>query len=69
MFFAEPLPKDFLSGISTPGQEEVILSSREAYIHYPDGMGRSKLKLPKVSEEGTVRNINTISKIIGIAAE
>jgi len=69
MFFAEPLPKDFSSGISTPGQEEVILSSREAYIHYPDGMGRSKLKLPKVSEEGTVRNINTISKIIGIAAE
>ncbi len=69
MFFAESLPEDFSSGISTPGQEEVILSSREAYIHYPDGMGRSKLKLPKVSEAGTVRNINTISKILEIAAE
>ena len=69
MFFAEPLPKDFSSSISTLRQEEVILSRREAYIHYPDGMGRSKLKLHKSAEEGTVRNINTINKILEIASK
>ena len=65
MFFAKPIPKDFSAGISIPGREEVILSHREVYIYYPDGMGRSKLNLPRAAEEGTVRNINTISKIVG----
>ncbi|MHB8483452.1 MAG: DUF1697 domain-containing protein [Nitrospiria bacterium] len=64
MFFARPIQKSFLSGVSTSTGEELEMRTREVYIHYPNGMGRSKLKLPKQSEDGTVRNINTIQKII-----
>jgi uncharacterized protein (DUF1697 family) len=63
LLFSEPVPKDFSSDISTTGREEVVLGCREVYIHYPDGMGRSKLKLPRKANEGTMRNMNTISKL------
>jgi uncharacterized protein (DUF1697 family) len=63
MFFANPVPKDILKDITIPGSEEVEISGREIYIHYPNGMGRSKLKLPKMPQKGTVRNINTVTKL------
>jgi uncharacterized protein (DUF1697 family) len=64
MFFAKPVPKDFLDRVSTSTGEEVKVGKREVYIYYPNGMGRSKLKLPKEADEGTVRNINTARKLI-----
>jgi uncharacterized protein (DUF1697 family) len=64
MFFAKPVHKDFLDSVSTSTGEEVKIGKREVYIHYPNGMGRSKLKLPKEAVEGTVRNINTVRKLI-----
>lgn len=67
MFFDGPVPKDFLNEMKTPGTEEVRPGKREVYIHFPDGMGRSKLRLPKMAEKGTVRNINTIRKIIALS--
>jgi uncharacterized protein (DUF1697 family) len=30
-------------------------------------MGRSKLKFPKIAKRGTVRNINTVKKLAGLA--
>ena len=63
MFFEDPVPKDVLESITIPGPEEVKISGREIYIHYPNGMGHSKLKLPKMSQSGTVRNINTVTKL------
>lgn len=69
MFFTKPIPKDFLSGVFTTGPEKVKVAKREAYIHYPEGMGHSKLKLPKIAREGTVRNINTITKLVEIGQE
>jgi len=68
-FFADPLPDDFMQGVSTPGREEVVAAEREVYIHYPDMVGRSKLKLPKVALEGTARNLNTIQKLIELAKD
>jgi uncharacterized protein (DUF1697 family) len=65
MFFAKRIRKDFLDGVSTSTGEELKLSRREVYINYPNGMGRSKLKLPKEAEEGTVRNMNTVRKLVG----
>jgi uncharacterized protein (DUF1697 family) len=47
--------------------EEIITGKREIYIHYPNGMGRSKLKFPKIAKRGTVRNINTVKKLAGLA--
>ncbi|MCF7852676.1 MAG: DUF1697 domain-containing protein [Simkaniaceae bacterium] len=66
LFFTHPIQNDFLSCISTSTGEEVKVNKREAYIYYPNGMGRSKLKIPKQRDEGTMRNINTIQKIVEI---
>jgi len=62
MFFTDPVPADLLKGFKIQGSEEIVISRREIYIYYPLGMGRSKLKLP-LMQPGTVRNINTITKI------
>src|SRR4026209_2839665 len=64
MFFAKPVQEDFLNNVSTTTGEEVRIGKREIYIYYPNGMGRSKLKLPKQANEGTVRNINTVRKLV-----
>ena len=42
---------------------------REMYIHYPDGMGRSKLKSPPLLRDGTMRNINTLSGLVSLIAK
>ena len=51
------------------GGETIVPGKWEVYIHYPDGMGRSKLKWPLSLRGGTMRNINTLSKLAGLAAE
>ncbi len=48
--------------------EEVLAGDLEIFIHYPSGMGRSKLKLPATSE-GTARNLNTVAKLATMASE
>src|SRR6266516_3534930 len=45
LFLDETPAKNALSGLRIPGREKVELSGREVFIHYPDGMGRSKLKI------------------------
>ncbi|MBE0450337.1 MAG: hypothetical protein IBX70_05765 [Clostridia bacterium] len=65
MFFVDPLPEDFLEGVNLTGPEEVVLREREIFIHYPNGMGRSKLKIP-LSHKGTVRNISTVNKLLAL---
>ena len=47
--------------------EEIRLGRREIYVHYGNGMGRSRLKIP-AAKAGTARNINTISKLAEMAA-
>ena len=63
LFLTNPIANDFLKDFEYSGDEEIVISARELYIHYPNGMGRSKLKLPKTAEQGTMRNINTIKKL------
>ena len=67
VFCASPVPKDFAKGVVAPGGEEVVPGRQEVYIHYPDGMGRSKLKLPKSTGVSTVRNINTVGRLVAMA--
>jgi len=69
MFFTEPVPKNILKSIHIPGPEEVAVSGREIYIHSPNGMGRSKLKLSDMPHKGTVRNINTVTKLAELSSE
>ena len=69
LFLTNPVPGDVLDNFDSSGPEEIVISGREWYIHFPNGMGRSKLKLPKALEQGTVRNINTIQKLVGLVAK
>ncbi len=48
--------------------EEIKLGEREIYIHYPSGMGRTKLRLPAMSQ-GTARNINTVAKLVKMSTD
>lgn len=68
LFLDEAPPKNALAGVVIPGREEVKLSGREVFIHFPDGMGRSKLKLP-FAKIATGRNINTVAKLCQMAAD
>lgn len=51
--------------------EEIVPSGKELYIHYPDGIGRSKLaKVPMeklLKTPGTARNWNTVTKLFDLA--
>jgi uncharacterized protein (DUF1697 family) len=66
LFVTEPVPKNILAEFVIPGREEVVPGKREVYVHYPDGMGRSNLKWPLSLRDGTMRNINTLTKLVGL---
>ena len=63
---AEP-GKDVLGSISGRVDEEVGLGRKEIYVHYGANMARSKLKIPGAAL-GTARNMNTIAKLVSMAA-
>jgi len=62
IFLDERPPKDALKTITGQAEEEVALGTREIYVHYGAGMGRSKLKIP-AAKRGTARNMNTVAKL------
>ena len=66
-FLDEAAPPDALAAMVAPGGEAVQISGREVFVYYPDGQGRSKLKLPLLAS-GTGRNINTVAKLAAMAA-
>jgi uncharacterized protein (DUF1697 family) len=68
IFLDERPPRDALKTISGQGTEEAALGAREIYVHYREGMGRSKLKIP-AAKNGTARNMNTIAKLAEWAKE
>jgi uncharacterized protein (DUF1697 family) len=68
VFLAEAPAKDVVKNVVAPGGEEISVGKRELYIYYPDGMGKSKLKLPAAVTKGTARNINTVGKLVEMAA-
>jgi len=67
-FLQDLAPEDALTQLVAPGGEEVHIAGREIYVHYPDGSGRSKLKLPAL-KAGTSRNLNTVRKLAEMARE
>ena len=68
LFLDRPPPAAALNAISGRDGEDVVLGRREIYVHYPNGMGRSKLKIP-AARDGTGRNLNTVAKLAAMAAE
>ncbi len=68
IFLDEPPPNDTLSTLRGANGEEVRLGKREIYVHYGNGIARSKLKIP-AAEAGTARNMNTVAKLAELGAK
>ena len=68
IFLDSPPPADALDGAVGQAREETRLGKREIYVHYVDGIGRSKLRIP-AARGGTMRNMNTIARLVAIAAK
>ena len=58
--------QEMLEVLNASDGEEVTLGRKEVYVHYPNGMGRSKLKVPGLNL-GTGRNLNTLEKLAKMA--
>jgi uncharacterized protein (DUF1697 family) len=68
IFLDDAPPKSAGDEARNIADEEVALGKREIYVHYPSGMGRSKLRIPAAAN-GTARNMNTVKKLVEIAEE
>lgn len=68
LFMDEEQPDTALDGWNAPGGERLALRGRELYVHFPEGQGHSRLKVP-FRDIGTGRNLNTVRKLIAIAGE
>lgn len=44
------------------------LGTREIFVHYVSGIGKSKLKIP-IAQRGTARNMSTIAKLADMATK
>jgi uncharacterized protein (DUF1697 family) len=61
-------PANTLANVSGTSTEEIALGKREIYVHYPDGIGRSRLKIAAAAK-GTARNMNTVARLAEWAAQ
>ena len=68
VFLDHPPPADALSGVRGRQDEKIHLGRREIFIHYPNGMGKSKLVIA-AAKSGTARNMNTVATLARMAAE
>ncbi len=66
IFLHGPPPPDTLTGVKGQASERLALGRREIYVSYPDGQGRSRLKIAAAAQ-GTARNMNTIRKLVEMA--
>jgi uncharacterized protein (DUF1697 family) len=66
LFLDTPPDASVLKGWRIPGRERLALHGRELFVHFPDGMGPSKLKIP-FADEGTGRNLNTVRTLVEMA--
>ena len=64
-FLPKALPPRLLTELELGGPEDVQMIGREVFVHYPDGIGRSKMKLP-FAADGTSRNLNTIARLVAM---
>jgi uncharacterized protein (DUF1697 family) len=67
IFLDAPPPADTLTGVSGQQTEEISLGAREIYVHYGNGIAKSKLKIT-VARSGTARNMNTVATLAKWAA-
>jgi uncharacterized protein (DUF1697 family) len=68
IFFDEAPAADAIKAAKNVANERLAPGKREIYVHYPDGQGRSKLKLG-TKASGTARNMNTVAKLAELLKE
>ncbi len=68
VLFLDRKPPANLEGVATGVQNERFEpAAKEVFIHYPDGLGQSKLSFGK-DLIGTTRNLNTVAKLAEMAS-
>ena len=68
VFLDRAPPADTLANVRGQKDEQIKLGRREIYVHYGEGMARSKLVIP-AAKAGTARNMNTVATLAKMAAE
>jgi uncharacterized protein (DUF1697 family) len=68
VFLVEAPPKDTIASVRGRKDEEIKLGKREIYVHYGEGMAKSKLVIP-AAKTGTARNMNTVATLAKMAGE
>ncbi len=69
VFFLDRKPPSDLDGRAKGVDNETFRpAAREIFIHYPEGLGRSKLSFGS-GIVGTTRNLNTVTKLAAMAAD
>jgi uncharacterized protein (DUF1697 family) len=68
VFLDRAPPADALTAVRGQKDEKIRLGKREIYIHYGEGMAKSKLVIP-AAKAGTARNMNTIAALATMASE
>jgi uncharacterized protein (DUF1697 family) len=66
LFLEREPPRDLAPVAKGVENERFTPAAKEVFIHYPDGLGRSKLKFDLGT--GTTRNMNTVSRLAEMAA-
>jgi uncharacterized protein (DUF1697 family) len=67
LFLDAPPPRGALAAVTGRTDEQLHLGRREIYIAYPNGMGRSRLRVP-AAKEATARNVNTVAALVEMAS-
>ena len=60
-----PPSKSMIDAARFKVDEEIALGHQCLYVHYPSGMGKSKLKISG-AEQGTTRNMNTMRAVLAL---
>lgn len=68
IFLDRPASAEMIAAATAMSDERLALGTREIYVHYPHGQGRSKLRLPAMAT-GTARNMNTVTRLAELAKE
>jgi uncharacterized protein (DUF1697 family) len=68
IFLDDAPPRDTLAAVRGRKDEAIKLGKREIYVHYGEGMAKSKLVIP-AAKTGTARNMNTVATLAKMAAE
>jgi uncharacterized protein (DUF1697 family) len=66
-FLDRPPAADALDAVANQTCEQLQLGVREIYVYYADGIGQSRIRIP-AAKDGTARNMNTIAKLVKMAA-